>query len=560
MASPKVEPFLCLPFDMTPAGFHITLRYGYNPVVGSGPFITAHVPTKVQLGHGVMSMMAFCAAKKLCGLTVTSLARYCGFDNKGHVLKSLKKLSGDTAQQVRERKRFGHAIRDIGGDFVTLNSVVMCGNRIEDQEDEGGTTTEVTFKKQKGDMQLWWNQLYYGANTSDVKLAKEFANRWKDSVIIDSTDPEHLDSVADYDERMYTMASARVRAGTAHPLECKFVQRWEGEEDDEDDSSSIASEVDDDDQPMAKRTKMRGEFKSAELVSDADEEDDTTQPPVAPTGQKNDAAQPLVAPITQENNAPIADPLIAHTPPEINTTLPADNVPVAGLLTADQTASNIPISDDDEPDINALKEFQRKALQDAERFENEIKAAKKKAAEKAAAEKEAAEKEAAAKKEAAEKEAAAKKEAAKKEAAANNQTASKALAKGPLLSEADSRRAAIQLLKEEQQRVGARLDAERKRKRDDIDGIQHDPELQSHHMAIGEIEAYTEGIISQIDKVMLSSKLLKDTASMDHMYWTLSAKLDGKMQEFRNQIDGVPPFTFAPEDHDDYQLGEGISN
>ena len=117
---------------------------------------------------------------------------------------------------------------------------------------------------------------------------------------------------------------------------------------------------------------MRGDVKSTELVSNSDEEDNTTQPPVASTEQRNDAAQPLITYAARENNA----------------TLSANDASVAELLihnhlNADQTAFNVgestpthqPTSDDDDPRIKALEESQRKALQDAERFEHKIKVA-----------------------------------------------------------------------------------------------------------------------------------------------------------------------------------------
>lgn len=225
------------------------MRGVWDPVIGAGPFMVNRVPKNMPLSRGVMGVMTFCAQKRMFGLSAATLRKYKGFDATGRVIQPAVGLHGkELKNQIRG---FGRTIRDVAGDLLTIHGVVMTGNSEADQGPQAGTTTEENVWNQKGDRTGWWNRIFFGANVSTINAAKGYAAEWKNSIQMRETDADHEESILDHDIRMYELAAARVKNGTAHPLEKAFVQRWEGDFEDDDDTAN-SSTSDDDDEPLVR--------------------------------------------------------------------------------------------------------------------------------------------------------------------------------------------------------------------------------------------------------------------------------------------------------------------
>ncbi|KFY27318.1 hypothetical protein V493_03569 [Pseudogymnoascus sp. VKM F-4281 (FW-2241)] len=65
VATPDIEPLFCVEFNTTPAGYPVSRRGVWDPVIGGAPFMLDRVPLKMELSYGVMTMLVFYVEKTL---------------------------------------------------------------------------------------------------------------------------------------------------------------------------------------------------------------------------------------------------------------------------------------------------------------------------------------------------------------------------------------------------------------------------------------------------------------------------------------------------------------
>ncbi|KFY26048.1 hypothetical protein V493_04292 [Pseudogymnoascus sp. VKM F-4281 (FW-2241)] len=166
----RVAQWKVVEFEKTPAGCPIPKKGEiWDPVIGAGPFRPYMVPKGAAVSEGVQLMLKLYDSLPFRINEATQL--------------DLQKLRGTTRHKkpgVDVAAVGGAAVYDADGNLMTINMVVMRGNKASDATRRPGIVNETNFLIQLGlkERQLWFNRIFNGADSPDPLPGASFARDW----------------------------------------------------------------------------------------------------------------------------------------------------------------------------------------------------------------------------------------------------------------------------------------------------------------------------------------------------------------------------------------------
>ncbi|KFX89023.1 hypothetical protein V490_07278 [Pseudogymnoascus sp. VKM F-3557] len=201
----KVKPWKIVPYAQTPAGY--SAKAGrltvWDPIFGSSPFMIEMVPHKCPLSDGaklLLRILYTCKESKDGGLSIRALREFQGFTQNGQLQKKASPGQARPRGSKKEEDR-GHTLYDVDGNLMTMDRVIMRGSLKSDKTRTPGPITPETFELQQGNVVLWWNRHFHGADTPDPILAKIYAGRWLERYAPINTGASRRFRVTEYAER-----------------------------------------------------------------------------------------------------------------------------------------------------------------------------------------------------------------------------------------------------------------------------------------------------------------------------------------------------------------------
>lgn len=178
-----LKPWKAVEYAKTPAG--CPAKPGsediWDPVFGSSPFRYEMVPHGCQLSDAAVIMLKLQSNDD--EFDPKSLSEFKGFNKNGCIITSKGTI------KRRKQTRCGSTLRDLDGDLMTVEGIVMRGDGRNDQFRDPGNITEDNFGKQ--DLRrliLWHNRYIHGVDTNDLHLAQEYSKRWLERHAPESAD------------------------------------------------------------------------------------------------------------------------------------------------------------------------------------------------------------------------------------------------------------------------------------------------------------------------------------------------------------------------------------